>query len=100
MATSAVASAERRSELNPDVRTIAATAAHARGLLDESEQDLARAVELFEAGPRPLALASALEDLGVARIRRGATEDGVEVLDRALTLYAQRRSGLGRRPGS
>jgi DNA-binding CsgD family transcriptional regulator len=87
LAASAVASAERRSELNPGVRTAAATAAHARGLLDESEQELARAVELFEAGPRPLALASALEDLGAARIRRGATEDGVGVLDRGLTLY-------------
>jgi DNA-binding CsgD family transcriptional regulator/tetratricopeptide (TPR) repeat protein len=88
LARSAVASAERRSELNPGVRTAAATAAHARGLLDEGEQELAHAARLFEGGRRPLALASALEDLGAARIKRGATEEGVGVLDRALTLYS------------
>jgi DNA-binding CsgD family transcriptional regulator len=89
LAQSSVAAAERRSELNPDVRSIAATAAHARGLLSGSHQDLARAVELFEDGPRPLALASALEDLGAAGIEGGATEQGLEAFGRALVLYSQ-----------
>jgi len=87
LAASAVAASERRAELNPGVRTIAATAAHARGLLSDDEQELARAVELFDDGPRPLALASALEDLGVTRIKRGDAKEGIEVLGRALTVY-------------
>ena len=72
LATSAVAAAERRSELNPDAPTIAATAAHARGILTGDDQLLARAVELLDEGQRSLALASALEDLGAARVSRGA----------------------------
>ena len=62
-----MAAAERRSELNPDAPTIAATAAHARGILTGDDQLLARAVELLDEGQRSLALASALEDLGAAR---------------------------------
>ncbi len=89
LAESAVAAAERRSKLNPDVRTITAIAAHARGLLTGDDQDLARAVDLFDDGPRPLALASALEDRGAARVKLGATEEGIETLGRALTIYAQ-----------
>jgi DNA-binding CsgD family transcriptional regulator len=87
LAESAVAAAERRSELSPDVRSIAAAAAHARGLLSGSYQELARAAELLDDGPRPLALASALEDLALAGVEGGASEDGVEALGRALVLY-------------
>ena len=89
LAKSAVAAAERRAELNPDAPTIAAAAAHARGLLAADEQLLAHAVELLDDGPRPLALASALEDLGAARVKSRSTEEGIETLGRALTLYAQ-----------
>jgi DNA-binding CsgD family transcriptional regulator len=89
LAMSAVAAAERRFELNPGVRTIAGTAAHARGLLSGDDQLLARAVELLDDGPRPLALASALEDLGAARVESGSSDEGVEALGRALTIYAQ-----------
>jgi DNA-binding CsgD family transcriptional regulator len=89
LAASAVAAAQRRAELNPGVRTIAAAAAQARGLLSGDEEEPARAVELFEDGPRLLALASALEDLGAVRIKRGAVEDGIEALDRALALYGR-----------
>jgi DNA-binding CsgD family transcriptional regulator len=49
----------------------------------------ARAVELLDDGPRPLSLASALEDLGVTRVQRGATQIGLAALGRALTIYAQ-----------
>jgi DNA-binding CsgD family transcriptional regulator len=63
-------------------------AMHARGLVRRSEADLARAVELYEAGPRPLALASALEDLGVCSVEGGAAHVGVDAFSRALDIYA------------
>jgi DNA-binding CsgD family transcriptional regulator len=89
LAESAIATSERRAELNPGARTLAGTAAHARGLLTGDDEHLARAVNLFDHGPRPLALASALEDRGAALVKQGATEQGVDALGRALTLYAQ-----------
>ena len=65
-----------------------AVAAHTRGLVGGSEKDLARAAELYESGPRPLALASGLEDLGVVSVNQGATHAGVDAFSRALELYA------------
>jgi DNA-binding CsgD family transcriptional regulator len=88
LAASAMAAAERRSELNPAARTIAATAAHVRGLLTGEDRLLAHAVELFDDSPRSLALASALEDLGAAHLRSVRTEEGIEVLGHALSIYA------------
>jgi DNA-binding CsgD family transcriptional regulator len=85
----ATAQAGRRAQLNPRVATIVATAAHASGLLDANIDDLERAVALFATGPRPLARASALEDLGVARVRAGAVDGAIEALDGALLLYAE-----------
>ena len=79
--------ADRRAELNPRVATIVATAAHARGLLTASTDDLKRAADLFATGPRPLAGASAVEDLGVAHARAGAVEAAIEAFDDALVLY-------------
>jgi DNA-binding CsgD family transcriptional regulator len=58
-------------------------------MLTGDDQLLARAVQLLDGGPRPLALASALEDLGAARVESGSTEEGIEALGRALTIYAQ-----------
>jgi DNA-binding CsgD family transcriptional regulator/tetratricopeptide (TPR) repeat protein len=89
LAEAAVTAAERRSELNPDVISIAATAAHASGLFTGHHKDLSRAVELFGAGSRPLALASALEDLGAAKVKGDSPEQGVDPFDRALALYSQ-----------
>lgn len=90
LAVHAVASAQRRSANNRDVRILAAAAAHADGLLQHSQQSLAEAVELFEGGgPRPLALASALEDLGAITVETGDTDHAVNALSRALRLYAQ-----------
>jgi DNA-binding CsgD family transcriptional regulator len=83
------AQADRRAQLNPSVATIVATAAHARGLLASNIDDLQRAAGLFATGPRPLAGASALEDLGVARARAGEVDTAIEALDSALVLYAQ-----------
>jgi DNA-binding CsgD family transcriptional regulator len=78
LAETAVALAERRAERNPQVATIVATAAHARGLLERDGEALARAAELFAGGPRRLARASALEDAGP-----------VEALDAALLIYTE-----------
>jgi DNA-binding CsgD family transcriptional regulator len=89
LAEAACAAAQRRSRLNPEVRSIAAVAAHATGLLGRSEKDLGDAVVLFDGGPRPLALASALEDFAVASVQAGTTERGVDALSRALRLFAE-----------
>jgi DNA-binding CsgD family transcriptional regulator len=89
LAAVAAAQADRRAHLNEGVATIVATAAHARGLLTANTDDLERAVELFTSAPRPLARASALEDLGVARARAGAVDPAIEAFDAALILYAE-----------
>jgi DNA-binding CsgD family transcriptional regulator len=89
LAVHAAASAQRRSALNPGVRSLAAAAAHANGLLNHSRQDLTEAVGLFEGGPRPLALASASEDLGIVSVAQGATQVAVAAFGRALVLYAE-----------
>jgi DNA-binding CsgD family transcriptional regulator len=81
-----VAVAEERKRLNPGVRSLEAAAMHARGLATHSAADLAVAVALFSATSRPLALTSALEDLGRALTEDGTTTDGVNALDRALTI--------------
>jgi DNA-binding CsgD family transcriptional regulator len=88
LAESAAAGAERRHEINPGVPSAAASAAHARGLLAGDASLLARAVRLLEAGQRPLALASALEDLAVAETRAGRTGQAIAALDRALVIHA------------
>jgi DNA-binding CsgD family transcriptional regulator len=82
--------AEKRAVLNPDLPFLAATAAHARGLLDNDLAPLVRAVRLYEDCPRVLARASALEDAGrkLAATRRS---EAVPYFETALALYA--RSG-------
>jgi DNA-binding CsgD family transcriptional regulator len=89
LATVATEKAERRAQQNGEVTTIAASAAHARGLLTASVEELERAVGLFGSGPRPLALASALEDLAVIRSRSGEVNEAVAALDDALVLYVE-----------
>jgi DNA-binding CsgD family transcriptional regulator len=81
--------AEHRCELNPGVVSFKAAAAHARGLWRRSAYDLQTAASLFAAGPRPLATASALEDLGRLQASEGAADDAVASLDRALAIDAQ-----------
>ena len=81
--------AERRCELNPGIVSFQAAAAHARGLWQGSEHDLQAAVSLFATGPRPLATASALEDLGRLQAVAGATAGAIRSLDRALVINAQ-----------
>ncbi len=86
LAKSTVVMAERRSELNPQVRSLAAVAAHARGLWAKSIDDLERATILFDETLRPLALASALEDLGRLKMGDGAVADAAAAFDRALSI--------------
>ena len=89
LAEHAVGTARRRSHLNRDVRSLEAAAAHATGLINHSEKDLAEAVGLYEKGPRPLALASALEDLGGVAVDTGGASRGIGAFSRALVLYAE-----------
>jgi DNA-binding CsgD family transcriptional regulator len=89
LAAHAADAAQGRAQLNPQIRSIAAAAAHAKGLLDHDRKDLAEAVALYEGGPRPLAWAAALEDMGAVVVDGGDTNEAVEVFGRALELYAQ-----------
>ena len=87
LAEAVYAVAARRYELNPGpVSSVAAAAAHSRGLLLRSGQDLEDAVAMLASGPRPLALAAALEDLGLARLADGDRDGAIEVFDRALRI--------------
>ncbi|MFB0626298.1 AAA family ATPase [Streptomyces sp. AB3(2024)] len=87
-AAQAVALAERLAVLNPDLTFLTATAAHARGLLDNDLAPLVRAVRLYEDCPRPLARASALEDTG-RKLAATRTSEAVPYFDTALALYAR-----------
>ena len=78
----------RRVQLNPGIASIAAAAAHVRGLLEPSHKELAEAVVLFERTPRRLELASAVEDLGGASIAI-ERDAAVETLGRSLALYTE-----------
>jgi DNA-binding CsgD family transcriptional regulator len=88
LADLAVASGRERHDLNPGVATLAGVAAHCRGLRNDSQGDLDEAIEAFTAGPRPLALASALEDAGRLAARQGSADRAVTRLTRALETYA------------
>ncbi len=89
LAVAMVDAAERRAEANPTLAAIVGTAAHARGLLDGGVEHLERAIEQFERTSRPLALSSALEDLGARRIAAGEEKVGIEDLERALRTYVE-----------
>jgi DNA-binding CsgD family transcriptional regulator len=88
LARLALHNSRRRSELNPGAGSIAATAAHVRGLLEQSQADLGEAVELFERTPGRLERAAALEDLGVELISTDR-ERAIDVLGRSLALYTE-----------
>jgi DNA-binding CsgD family transcriptional regulator len=89
LAVATVDAAARRADANPTLAAIVGTAAHARGLLDRGPEHLKRAVEQFERTSRPVALASALEDLGARRIAAGEDKEGIEDLERALRIYVE-----------
>jgi DNA-binding CsgD family transcriptional regulator len=89
LAEHTIEQAEQRCELNPGVVSFKAAVAHARGLWRSSTCHLETAASLFETGPRPLATASALEDLGRLQASEGAPDDAIASLDRALAINAQ-----------
>jgi len=89
LAESAVAAAERRAALNPDVRSIGAVAAQARGLLDRDVEQLSLAVSKFERTSRDLALAAAWEDLGTAQQQSATPDSGIDALSNALVLFSR-----------
>ncbi|MCX4529187.1 MULTISPECIES: LuxR family transcriptional regulator [unclassified Streptomyces] len=112
-AVQAVAMAEKRAVLNPDLPFLAATAAHARGLLDNDLAPLVRAVRLYENCSRVLARASALEDAG-RKLAVTRKPEAVPYFETALTLYVRagaerdvarvrrrlRAAGVRRRPST
>ena len=85
--------AARRCELNPSVASFRAGAAHARGLAQESTTELERAASIFGHGSRPLATASALEDLGRLLVKAGANDEATTALDRAFEITVQVGAG-------
>ena len=86
LADHAIALAERRAVLNPTVASCAAAAAHVRGIWFESVGELEKAVELYRDGARPLAYASALEDLGRVLAAGGDTTSAIGSFDEALLV--------------
>jgi DNA-binding CsgD family transcriptional regulator len=86
LAQLALSNSKRRTALNPGIHSIAATAAHVRGLLERNQADLREAVALFERVPRRLELATAREDLGVD-LTTTDRDAAIDVLGRTLALY-------------
>jgi DNA-binding CsgD family transcriptional regulator len=80
--------AEALARQNPGIATAAGAAAHCRGLLERDSAELVRAVSALTRSPRPLALASAVEDAGVGLVADGRKQIGVARLSQALETYA------------
>jgi DNA-binding CsgD family transcriptional regulator len=88
MAVAAATAAVDLGRHNPGARSIAAAAAHSRGLVDHDPTALAQAAELFGRTSLVLAEASALEDHGVELARR-ADRSAVDSFDGALRRYVR-----------
>ena len=88
LAQLALSASRRRAELNPGIHSIAAAAAHVRGLIERNEEDLRAAVDLFDRSPRRLELAAALEDFG-AEVIATDRESAVDALGRSLALWTE-----------
>lgn len=77
-------------EANPGVASLDAAAAHAAALVTTDRSSalalLRAAVAAHRGGPRVLALASALEDLGAHTGPAGLTDEAVAALDEALRI--------------
>jgi DNA-binding CsgD family transcriptional regulator len=84
LAASVVIVTERCHQLNPSVPSLYAAAAHVRGLAAHETEKLETAAAVYRTTSRPLAFASALEDLGCARTDDGATSDAIAAFDEAL----------------
>ncbi|MER5915761.1 helix-turn-helix transcriptional regulator [Streptomyces sp. NPDC001982] len=72
-----------RAEHNPTVPTAVGMAVQAAGLLHGDVDELTRTAALLATSPRPLVLATATWDLGVALLATGARKQAVAYLDDA-----------------
>jgi DNA-binding CsgD family transcriptional regulator len=70
---------------NPDFPTVAASAAHARGILDDDPDRLRLACEKHR---DPWARASAAEDLGALRARDGDRKQAIDALELSIVGYS------------
>jgi DNA-binding CsgD family transcriptional regulator len=86
-ARSTVHAARHLAERNPSVVSLAGAAAHADGLLRGSLAELHTAVARFRDSPRPLALASAMEDAAMAEQARGSRSRAVSLFEEAHDMY-------------
>jgi DNA-binding CsgD family transcriptional regulator/tetratricopeptide (TPR) repeat protein len=78
---------EIRCELNPEIVSFRAAAAHARGIWRRSIEELEFAASHFQQqGSLPLATASAFEDLGRLLVEEGSIHRATEALDQALAI--------------
>jgi DNA-binding CsgD family transcriptional regulator len=76
---------------NPTIPGLDGAAAHAAGLLEESEPQLQRAVTLLAGGPRPLAAAAAMEDLAGLLEAKDERLEMIDLYQSAYDIYG--RSG-------
>ncbi len=86
LADQAVSLAQRRADRNPGVRSCQAAVAHCRGIWNESGDDLTLAASLYDDGKRPLAYASALEDLGRVLTQHADNAGAAKALEKALAV--------------
>jgi DNA-binding CsgD family transcriptional regulator len=66
---------------------IAGAALHCQGLAENNPDILGAAVTAYAHGSRPLGLALAAEDAGIAFARRGNVDRAAPLLDQAISLY-------------
>jgi DNA-binding CsgD family transcriptional regulator len=92
LARRAVDAADALVRANPGVRSLAGSAAHARGLLERDLTALTAAVELLGGGARAMAHASALEDQGRELARSGDEPGAVDALGNALRIHTRNGS--------
>jgi DNA-binding CsgD family transcriptional regulator len=76
-----------------DVPSIAGSALRCRGLVEGDLALLRSAVDAYAQGPRPLELALAAEDAGVACARHGEVDSAVPLLAQALAGYESLEAG-------
>jgi ATP/maltotriose-dependent transcriptional regulator MalT len=86
--------ARELADRNPAITSLAGAARHATGLLDRDPRDLHAAMAHFQESPRPLALASAMEDVAMVEHAAGHRVRAVQLLEDALDL--QRSLGAQR----
>ncbi len=84
LSATAARAARERAELNPGSSSLAAAAAHATGLHRNDIEDLGTATTLLQSGSRPIAAASAFEDLGRLLIERSDIAGATEALGLSL----------------